>query len=101
MLCFQIPYKKLDEAIHDLKKAHLSILIHFQPNFTESYREIIESGFLIERIHLDHNKIVIYTDHSATSVHIFLLKKIIKVYEIFSEKLSENCGFPLKLLNLP
>jgi hypothetical protein len=101
MVCFQIPYKKLGDAIHDLKKAHLSILIHFQPNFTESYRGIMEKEWLNERKALDNNKIVIYTDHSATSVHIFLLKKIIKVYEIFSEKLSENCGFPLKLLKLP
>lgn len=94
-------YKSFDEAYADARRGKVMGVIYFAKNFTESLTEIRDDGRNAAEGSFVNSEIQIFMDKSDQQLTFFLEKKLRQTYLEFAQGLMGDCGFPLKLGNIP
>lgn len=94
-------YNSFDAAYADARRGKVMAVIHFAKNFTESIMNLRDEGRNADEGSFASSEIKIYMDKSDQQLTFFLEKKLRQTYLEFAEQMMGDCGFPIKLGNVP
>lgn len=97
----QIHFNSKEEAYAEAKRANIIGYIHFESNFTESIKDILDNGRAATDISFDNREIVVRLDMSNQQVAYFLERKLREAYAEFAQKLMIDCELPKGLATIP